>query len=75
MIKRLKNIRCMIFHRPLFYGLPTAGRVLKFPMSCAFCDNEFEIVRPNTPQWSNPMKQDKTQPKTWEEWERLHPIT
>jgi hypothetical protein len=67
MLKYLKKLRCLLLHRDYSYGLPDAGRLLKWNVTCLQCDNKFVVTRLNTPQWLNPFIKDKSRPKTWEE--------
>lgn len=64
----VKVYYCKIFHRSRSFGLPSAGRILTWPITCYKCGCDYEIETPNSPQYSqNPFKQDFTQPKTWNE--------
>ena len=64
----IKVYYCKMFHRNRLYGLPIAGRILTWPISCFKCLCEYEIDTPNSPQYShNPFKPDLTQPATWHE--------
>ena len=71
----LKKLRCIYLHRNYMFGLPSAGKFLTFDCECIECGYKFQIVRPNTPQWITPNRRDITQPETWAEWEKLHPVT
>lgn len=68
----LKVIFCRVFHRNRFIvvGLPSASRILRWPIRCRLCDSQYEIETPNTPQYISPFKIDLTRPKTWEEYDR-----
>jgi hypothetical protein len=59
---------CRLFHprRDKGFNLPSAGRVLRYPIRCR-CGCHYEIVRPNTPQWQSPWKRDRRRPRTWSE--------
>ena len=54
-------------------GMPSAGNLLRHDIRCFRCGAMYEIVRPNTPQYSTKMpfqKRDKTALRTWDEWWR-----
>ena len=64
---------CRWFHRGTrcSSGMPSASKVLTHDIGCARCRARYEIIRPNTPQYSTKMpfqKPDRARPRTWAEW-------